>query len=200
MRVALFVAGFAMFSLIYCLQPQLPAFCAVFRVSLATSSLSVSLTTGFPTMLILCAGAGSEALGHRGLVAASIGIAAVIDLLCANALNRTMLLVLRAVEGFVLGRRPTVAMTYYRRGGSGLGARPRDGAVCRRHGGPRRDRHLVIRNNHQSPSARKLACAACHLDSRCPASIQRRAGRCGACLPADRCDLSQANGRPPWWH
>lgn len=112
MSVALFLAGFATFSLIYCTQPLLPVFCAEFHISPATSSLSVSLTTGFLAVSILCAGAGSEALGRRGLMAASIGIAAALNLLCAMAPNWTVLLVLRAAEGFALGGMPAVAMAY----------------------------------------------------------------------------------------
>lgn len=112
MSAALFLAGFATFSLIYCTQPLLPVFCAEFGISPATSSLSVSLTTGFLAVSILCAGAGSEALGRRGLMAASIGVAAMLNLLCAVAPSWTVLLVLRAAEGFALGGVPAVAMAY----------------------------------------------------------------------------------------
>ena len=112
MSAALFLIGFATFSLIYCTQPLLPVFAAEFGITPATSSLSVSLTTGFLAISILCAGAGSEALGRRGLMAASIGVAAVLNLLCAVAPSWTVLLFLRAAEGFALGGVPAVAMAY----------------------------------------------------------------------------------------
>lgn len=112
MSIALFLAGFATFSLIYCTQPLMPVFCAEFDISPATSSLSVSLTTGFLAVSILCAGAGSEALGRRGLMAGSIGVAAALNLLCAVAPSWTVLLMLRAAEGFALGGMPAVAMAY----------------------------------------------------------------------------------------
>ncbi|MGI4799288.1 MAG: MFS transporter, partial [Janthinobacterium lividum] len=112
MSVALFLAGFATFSLIYCTQPLLPVFCAEFGISPATSSLSVSLTTGFLAVSILCAAAGSESLGRRGLMAASISVAATLNLLCAVAPSWTVLLVLRGAEGFALGGMPAVAMAY----------------------------------------------------------------------------------------
>ncbi len=60
--LALFLLGFASFSLIYCVQPLLPAFAASFGVSPAESSLVLSLTTGFLAVSILLAGAFSQAL------------------------------------------------------------------------------------------------------------------------------------------
>lgn len=112
MSAALFLIGFATFSLIYCTQPLLPVFSTEFGISPATSSLSISLTTGFLAVSILCAGAGSEVLGRRGLMAASIGVAAVLNVLCAVAPSWTLLLILRAAEGFALGGVPAVAMAY----------------------------------------------------------------------------------------
>ena len=44
---ALFLVGFASFSLIYCVQPLLPAFSQSFQISPASSSLALSLTTAF---------------------------------------------------------------------------------------------------------------------------------------------------------
>jgi hypothetical protein len=66
--LALFMAGFATFSLIYCTQPLLPEFTAEFGVDPATSSLALSLTTGCLALSILCVGALSEMWGRRGLM------------------------------------------------------------------------------------------------------------------------------------
>src|SRR5258708_31333650 len=77
--IALFLAGFATFSLIYCVQPLLPAFAQDFHVGAAESSLALSLTTGFLAIAILCVGAGSEMLGRRGLMFASMGGAAILN-------------------------------------------------------------------------------------------------------------------------
>src|SRR5258708_27612034 len=70
--LALFMAGFATFSLIYSAQPLLPEFTAEFGVDPATSSLALSLTTGCLAVSILCVGALSETWGRRGLMFASI--------------------------------------------------------------------------------------------------------------------------------
>ena len=109
---ALFLAGFATFSLLYCVQPLLPVFTQEFGVSPAQSSLSLSLSTGFLALAILCASALSEALGRRGLMFASMCGASVLTVVVAFAPNWHSLLVARAVEGLVLGGVPAVAMAY----------------------------------------------------------------------------------------
>jgi hypothetical protein len=45
--VALFLAGFSTFSLLYCVQPLLPAFSTEFAIGATQSSLALSLATGF---------------------------------------------------------------------------------------------------------------------------------------------------------
>ncbi|WP_093212070.1 MULTISPECIES: MFS transporter [unclassified Variovorax] len=110
--IALFLAGFATFSLLYCVQPLLPAFTQEFGVSPAASSLALSLSTGFLSLAILCASALSEALGRRGLMFASMCGAAVLTVGVALTPSWHALLVARALEGLVLGGVPAVAMAY----------------------------------------------------------------------------------------
>ena len=110
--LALFLAGFATFSLLYCVQPLLPAFARDFRVGPAESSLALSLSTGFLAIAILCAGAVSEVVGRRGLMFASLIGAAILNMADAVAPNWQVLLIARALEGFVLGGVPAVAMAY----------------------------------------------------------------------------------------
>ena len=110
--LALFLAGFATFSLLYCVQPLLPAFTDDFHVSPAESSLALSLTTGFLALAILCAGAVSEAIGRRGLMFGSMLGAAALNIVAAVVPGWHALLIARALEGFVLGGVPAVAMAY----------------------------------------------------------------------------------------
>ena len=110
--IALFLAGFSTFSLIYCVQPLLPEFSRDFALTPATSSLALSVTTGCLAVSIMLAGALSEALGRRGLMFFSISGAAVLNLLAAMAPTWHLMLVARALEGFVLGGVPAVAMAY----------------------------------------------------------------------------------------
>ena len=69
---ALFLSGFATFSLLYCVQPLMPIFAQDFGVSPAASSLSLSLSTGFLAFAIFCAAAVSEGLGRRSLMFVSL--------------------------------------------------------------------------------------------------------------------------------
>ncbi|MDR5762778.1 MFS transporter [Caballeronia sp. LZ035] len=110
--LALFLAGFSTFSLLYCVQPLLPAFAREFGIGAAASSLSLSLSTGFLAVSILCAGALSERVGRRGLMFASMTSAALFNLLAASASSWDLMLVWRALEGFTLGGVPAVAMAY----------------------------------------------------------------------------------------
>lgn len=110
--LALFLAGFSTFSLLYCVQPLLPSFTREFDIGAATSSLSLSLTTGFLAVSIMCAGALSERLGRRGMMFASMTSAALFNLLAALSPNWSFVLIWRALEGFALGGVPAVAMAY----------------------------------------------------------------------------------------
>ncbi|VBB14745.1 MFS transporter [Burkholderia stabilis] len=110
--LALFLAGFSTFSLLYCVQPLLPAFAREFGLGAASSSLSLSLSTGMLAVSILCAGALSERTGRRGLMFASMTLAALLNVFAALSPNWNLLLVWRALEGFALGGVPAVAMAY----------------------------------------------------------------------------------------
>ena len=110
--LGLFLAGFSTFSLLYCVQPLLPAVSTQFAVSAAESSLALSLSTGALSLAILCAAAASEGLGRRGLMFASLAVAGFLNLLAAAAPGWETLLAVRAAEGFVLGGVPAVAMAY----------------------------------------------------------------------------------------
>ena len=110
--VALFLSGYATFSLLYCVQPLLPLFSQHFHLDAARSALSLSLATGLLAPSILVAGALSETLGRKTLMAASLIAASVLNLLCATASGWSTLLVLRALEGLALGGAPAVAMAY----------------------------------------------------------------------------------------
>jgi YNFM family putative membrane transporter len=110
--LALFLAGFATFSLIYSVQPLLSEFAREFHLEAAASSLALSATTGALAISILAMGAFSETLGRRGLMFASICGAALLNLGCAVAPNWPVLLLARGLEGVVLGGVPAVAMAY----------------------------------------------------------------------------------------
>lgn len=110
--LALFLAGFATFSLLYCVQPLLPSFAAHFELAPATSALALSLATGALAPAILAAGALSERFDRRRLMFASMALASVLNVLAAVTPDWRALLVARALEGLALGGVPAVAMAY----------------------------------------------------------------------------------------
>ncbi|MDR7143633.1 MFS transporter [Rhizobium sp. BE258] len=110
--LALFLSGFSTFSLLYCVQPLLPVFASEFAVSPAESSLALSLSTGFLAIAIVCAAAVSEGLGRRSLMSISLIGASLLTIAAAFSPDWHLLLVLRGMQGFVLGGVPAVAMAY----------------------------------------------------------------------------------------
>ena len=110
--VALFLAGFATFSLLYCVQPLLPELARTFAVSPALSALALSVSTACLAGSIVLAGALSEGLGRRKLMFASMALAALCNVLASFLPQWHALLVARALEGLLLGGVPAVAMAY----------------------------------------------------------------------------------------
>lgn len=110
--VALFLAGYVTFSLIYCVQPLLPELSRHFAVGPAESSLALSLTTGFLAFAILLAGAVSEAVGRKKLMLVSMCVASVLNLIAPFLSDWHVFLVVRSLEGVMLGGVPAVAMAY----------------------------------------------------------------------------------------
>ncbi len=110
--LALFLAGFATFSLLYCVQPVLPEFAAHFGLGAASSSLALSVCTCCLAVAIFLTGALSEGRDKRRLMFASMGLAALCNVAAAYAPTWGILLVARALEGMLLGGVPAVAMAY----------------------------------------------------------------------------------------
>ncbi len=110
--VALFLAGFATFSLLYCVQPLLPELARTFAVSPAQSALALSVSTACLAVSIVLAGALSEGLGRRKLMFVSMALAALCNLGASFLPQWHALLAARALEGLLLGGVPAVAMAY----------------------------------------------------------------------------------------
>ncbi|WP_081907524.1 MULTISPECIES: MFS transporter [Luteibacter] len=111
-NLALFSSGFATFGLLYCVQPLMPAFSHGFGVDAASSSLSLSLTTGVLAVAMLFAGAISDAFGRKPIMLASLLGSSILVLLSAMAPTWGSFLVIRALLGITLAGLPAVAMTY----------------------------------------------------------------------------------------
>jgi YNFM family putative membrane transporter len=111
-NLALFAAGFATFSLLYCVQPLLPEFSRDFRLSAAISSLSLSLTTGLLAVSMLLAGFFSESWGRKPLMVGSLVASGLLTIVAAVVPSWQALLVSRALMGITLSGLPAVAMAY----------------------------------------------------------------------------------------
>lgn len=109
---ALFLGAFATFALLYYVQPILPAFAQTFAVSPAAASLSISATTGVLAVALFGAGALSDAVGRKTVMAASLVAAAAATIAIAFAPNWPTLIALRALTGLALSGVPAVAMAY----------------------------------------------------------------------------------------
>lgn len=110
--LALFCAGFATFAMLYCVQPLLPLLAAHFRVSAASSSLALSLTTLSLALCLLVSGALAESWGRKPVMAAALGLAAMLGIACALVEQWSSLLILRALLGLALSGLPALAMAY----------------------------------------------------------------------------------------
>ena len=111
-NLALFLAGFATFSLLYCVQPLLPAFAKTFQVSPAESSLAMSLSTSLLAFAILVAAIISSSVKRRLLMGTSMVLASVLNIVAGLVPDWHTLLASRALTGLVLGGVPAVAMAY----------------------------------------------------------------------------------------
>jgi MFS transporter, YNFM family, putative membrane transport protein len=110
--LAFFLAGFATFSLLHCVQPLLPIFAREFAVGPAQASLALSMSTGLLALAIFCAVPLASLRGRRELMFASMALAAFCNLGAAFAPGWHELLLARSLEGIALGGVPAVAMAY----------------------------------------------------------------------------------------
>ena len=105
-------AGYATFSLLYCVQPLLPEFTRTFGVSPAQSALSVSVTTASLALAIFVAGFVSEGWSRHRLMTLSLTASSLLTIVVAFLPSWHELLIVRALEGLALGGVPAVAMAY----------------------------------------------------------------------------------------
>jgi MFS transporter, YNFM family, putative membrane transport protein len=112
LSLALLIAGFATFSLLYSVQSLLPIFAESFKVSAAEASLVVSLATGAMALTLLIASVISDRVGRREMMTASLFAGSVLTLTSAVLPGWNALLVTRFFTGIALAGIPAVAMAY----------------------------------------------------------------------------------------
>lgn len=112
LTLALFAAGLATFALLYCVQPILPVLSQDFAVSPATSSLSLSVSTGMMAIGLLFTGPLSDAVGRKSVMVVALMLAASFTLLSTIMTSWQGILLVRALIGLSLSGVAAVAMTY----------------------------------------------------------------------------------------
>lgn len=110
--VSLFFAGVATFAQLYSVQPLLPELARAFGVDAASSSLAVSAATFALAFSNLIAASLSERWGRKRVIGAALAGSALLTIAVSMATSWPMLLILRALQGVLLGGAPAVAMAY----------------------------------------------------------------------------------------
>ncbi|AXG42868.1 MFS transporter [Photorhabdus laumondii] len=110
--LSLFTVGLTAFALLYFVQPILPMLSDDFGVSPATSSLSLSLSTGMLALGLLITGPLSDAIGRKNVMVTALFAAALFTLLSAFITSWHGILIVRALVGLSLSGVAAVAMTY----------------------------------------------------------------------------------------
>ncbi len=109
---AFFIGGFAIFELLYCVQPLLPEFARDFHLAPASASLAVSVATTVMAVSLLFSGVAADRFGRKPVMIASLIVSSLATLACALAANWVALLALRGLVGFALAGLPSLAMAY----------------------------------------------------------------------------------------
>lgn len=112
LALALLIAGFATFGLLYSVQALLPIFTRVFHVSAAEASLVVSLATGAMAVTMLMASVISDRIGRQPMMVGSLFVAAVLTLISVALPGWHALLAMRFLTGIAMAGIPAIAMTY----------------------------------------------------------------------------------------
>ncbi|MGY1650512.1 MFS transporter [Geodermatophilus sp. SYSU D01119] len=111
---AVFLAGLAVFAVLYAPQALLPELTRAFGVTPTAATLSVSAATVGLALGLLVLGPLSDRVGRTPVLRAALASAAVLAVLAALAPTWPVLLALRGLQGFALAGLPAVGVAYLR--------------------------------------------------------------------------------------
>ncbi|GAB3302766.1 MFS transporter [Geodermatophilus aquaeductus] len=112
--LAVFLAGLAVFAVLYAPQALLPELARAFAVSPAAATLSVSAATAGLALGLLVLGPLSDRIGRTPVLRVALAGAGVLAVLTAVAPAWEVLLGLRGLQGFALAGLPAVGVAYLR--------------------------------------------------------------------------------------
>ena len=109
---ALFLAGFAIFSSLYCVQPMMPILAKFFSVSATQSSFPLSVSTVALAIGLLFTGLISDRFGRKPIMVAAVFAAAILLMLSTVLPYWSIFLLSRIFIGLAVSGVAAVAMTY----------------------------------------------------------------------------------------
>lgn len=110
--LCLFLAGFAVFSSLYCVQPMMPMFAQFFQVSPTHSSFPLSFSTMALAVGLLFSGLISDRYGRKQIMVISLFSTAILLILSSRFPLWEVFLLLRVFIGLAISGVASVAMTY----------------------------------------------------------------------------------------
>ena len=112
--LAIFLAGVAVFAMLYEPQALLPELTRAFGVSPVASTLAISVSTAGLAMGLLVLGPLSDRRGRTTIVHAGLVVSALLAVAVPLAPSWEFLLVVRALQGVALAALPAVGVAYLR--------------------------------------------------------------------------------------
>ncbi len=109
---ALCLGSFMIFANVYLTQPLLPTLAREFGVSALESSWTFTITTAMLGLSLLIYGGLSDALGRRGIMIITLAGVMVCGFALSFVEGYNQLLLLRGLQGLLLGGLPAIAIAY----------------------------------------------------------------------------------------
>ncbi len=110
--LCLFLAGFAVFSSLYCVQPMMPIFAQFFQVSPTHSSFPLSFSTIALAVGLIFSGLISDRYGRKQIMVVSLFSTAILLILSSRFPFWEVFLLSRIFIGLAISGVASVAMTY----------------------------------------------------------------------------------------
>ncbi len=112
LSIAMLVAGFSTFALLYGMQPLLPVFCLDFGLSAEKASLAISVATGTMALTLIAAGLISDRIGRRPVMVMALLCSSLFTIVAPLAPGWGGFLAARFFCGLALAGIPASAMAY----------------------------------------------------------------------------------------
>lgn len=111
-NLAFFIAGFTIFTVLYCVQPLMPYFVEHFEISETKASFALSISTFTLAISLLFFGAISEVLGRKKVMVFSVMGTSLLACILPFISTFDLFIVVRGCIGFFLAGLPAIAMAY----------------------------------------------------------------------------------------